>query len=98
MDSEGFEPSVFCVQGRRLSSLATSPSITLSRGSGGRVRTSNLLLNRELPYLLGYTGSLAPEETLGRSRPKESNLTSPCGRQGYGLVDIPVSRSGWYSR
>ena len=68
---------------------ATGPGSACPQGSGGRIRTSNLLLNREMPVLLGYTGSC----------PDPRNRTSPAlRRQGYSLADIPVSRSGWYSR
>ena len=60
-----------------------------SLGSGGRIRTSYLLLNGELPIPLGFTGS----------RPDPRNRTSPAfRRQVYRLADIPVSRSGRYHR
>ena len=59
----------------------------ISRSSGGRIRTPNLLRNRELPVLLGFTGSC----------PDPRNRTSPASwHQVYGLADIPVSRSGWH--
>ncbi len=67
---------------------ATGPSCVL-QGSGGRIRTPNLLLNRELPVLLGFTGSC----------PDPRNRTPPASwHQVYGLADIPVSRSCCNSR
>lgn len=51
MDLEGFEPSSTCLRDRRLSRFGYRPMVSSRWGSGGRIRTSYLLLNRELPIL-----------------------------------------------